>query len=80
LTRGYPNFRRGSPDLHAGSLRVVVSDDGSGHTGGRRSGGHGLVGMRERVAVYGGSLDVGPAPEGGFRVDATIPYDEDPVP
>jgi hypothetical protein len=32
------------------------------------------------VAVYGGSLDVGPAPEGGFRVDATIPYDEDPVP
>jgi signal transduction histidine kinase len=51
LTRGYPNFRRGSPDLHAGSLRIVVSDDGSGHTGGRRSGGHGLVGMRERVAV-----------------------------
>ena len=65
-------------DVHAGSLRVVVSDDGSGHNGGRRSGGHGLVGMRERVAVYGGSLDVGPAPEGGFRVDAAIPYDEDP--
>jgi signal transduction histidine kinase len=34
--------------------------------------------MRERVAVYGGSLDVGPAPDGGFRVDATLPYDEDP--
>jgi signal transduction histidine kinase len=65
---------------HAGSLRVVVSDDGSGHDGERRSGGHGLVGMRERVAVYGGSLDVGPSPEGGFRIDATIPYDEDPVP
>ena len=67
-------------DAHRGSLRVVVSDDGSGPNGGRRSGGHGLVGMRERVAVYGGSLDVGPAPEGGFRVDATIPYDEDPAP
>jgi signal transduction histidine kinase len=67
-------------DLNAGSLRVVVSDDGSGPNGGRRSGGHGLVGMRERVAVYGGSLDVGPAAEGGFRVDATIPYDEEPAP
>jgi signal transduction histidine kinase len=67
-------------DVHRGCLRVVVSDDGSGHNGGRRSGGHGLVGMRERVAVYGGSLDVGPAPEGGFRIDATIPYDEDPAP
>jgi signal transduction histidine kinase len=67
-------------DVRAGSVRVVVSDDGSGHNDGRRSGGHGLVGMRERVAVYGGSLDVGPAPEGGFRVDATIPYDEDLAP
>ena len=67
-------------DTHAGRLRVAVSDDGSGPDGGRRSGGHGLVGMRERVAVYGGSLDVGPGPEGGFRVDATIPYDEDRAP
>ncbi len=66
-------------DASGGSLHVVVSDDGSGANGGGRSGGHGLVGMRERVAVYGGSLDVGPAPEGGFRVDATIPYDEDPA-
>ena len=65
-------------EAQQGRLHVVVSDDGSGQNGGRRSGGHGLVGMRERVAVYGGSLDVGPAPEGGFRVDATIPYDEDP--
>jgi signal transduction histidine kinase len=67
-------------DVHAGTLRVVVSDDGAGQNSGRRTGGHGLVGMRERVAVYGGSLDVGPAPEGGFRVDATIPYDEGVAP
>ena len=67
-------------DVEAGRVHVVVSDDGAGLDGGRRSGGHGLVGMRERVAVYGGSLDVGPAPEGGFRVDATIPYDDDPTP
>ncbi len=65
-------------DRSAGRLHVVVSDDGSGSKGGGRSGGHGLVGMRERVAVYGGSLEVGPSPEGGFRVDATIPYDEEP--
>ena len=66
-------------DVHRGRLHVVVSDDGSGDNGGQRSGGHGLVGMRERVAVYGGSLDVGPVPGGGFRVDATIPYDEEPA-
>ena len=60
-----------------GQLRVVVSDDGAGQNGGRRPGGHGLVGMRERVAVYGGTLDVGPSAEGGFRVDAAIPFDED---
>jgi signal transduction histidine kinase len=62
----------------AGSLRVVVSDDGAGQNGARRPGGHGLVGMRERVAVYGGSLEVGPVPGGGFRVEAAIPFDEDP--
>ena len=63
-----------------GRLRVIVADDGAGANGTGRPGGHGLVGMRERVAVYGGSLDAGPAPEGGFRVDATIPYDEDRLP
>lgn len=67
-------------DVGDGRVRVVVSDDGSGGNGSGRPGGHGLVGMRERVAVYGGVLDVGPAPDGGFRVVATIPYDEDPLP
>ena len=65
-------------DVEPGRLRVVVSDDGAGPNGQRKPGGHGLVGMRERVAVYGGSLQVGPGPEGGFRVEATIPYDVDP--
>jgi signal transduction histidine kinase len=68
-------------DVDRGSLHVVVTDDGAGASakdGGRGGpGGLGLVGMRERVAVYGGSLDVGPAPDGGFRVTATLPYDEE---
>jgi signal transduction histidine kinase len=65
--------------VDAGGLHIVVADDGIGATGGGRPGGHGLVGMRERVAVYGGSLDAGPAPSGGFRVEATLPFDRVPA-
>jgi signal transduction histidine kinase len=38
-----------------------------------QSGGHGLTGLRERVAVFGGSLESGPRAEGGFRIRARIP-------
>ncbi|WP_203721657.1 sensor histidine kinase [Streptomyces coelicoflavus] len=38
--------------------------------------GHGLVGMRERVRLVGGTLDVGPLPDGGFRVAAQLPLTE----
>jgi signal transduction histidine kinase len=62
-------------DVHAGSLRVVVANDGSGHNSGRRSGGHGLVGMRERVAVYGGTLEAGPREGGGFVLRAVLPME-----
>jgi signal transduction histidine kinase len=54
-----------------GALVVTVTDDGTGPGG--QDGGHGLVGMRERVAVVGGSLDVGAAPGGGFTVRARLP-------
>jgi signal transduction histidine kinase len=37
------------------------------------SSGHGLVGMRERVALYGGRLDVGHRPTGGFAVRVLLP-------
>ena len=55
-----------------GGLAVTVADDGAGPgpTDGR---GHGLVGMRERVAAFGGTLTTGRRPSGGFEVRATFP-------
>jgi signal transduction histidine kinase len=61
----------------AGSLQVDVTDDGrGGDPGATDSDGHGLIGMRERAAVYGGTLAAGPGPDGGFRVHARLPYGE----
>jgi len=63
----------------AGRLWVEVADDGRGANGSVAStGGHGLVGMRERVALYGGTLTTGAAAGGGFRVAALLPYDAEP--
>ncbi|MFP5487633.1 MAG: sensor histidine kinase, partial [Acidimicrobiia bacterium] len=60
------------------TMRVEVTDDGAGASSDTlaRATGHGLVGMRERVELYGGTLHAGPRPGGGFRVAATIPLDE----
>lgn len=40
-------------------------------------GGYGLIGMRERVALHGGTLTVGPRADGGFAVTADLPLDRD---
>jgi signal transduction histidine kinase len=56
------------------ALRLEVRDDGRGGDGRVPSGGHGLIGMRERVAACGGTLATGPAGDGpGFLVTATLP-------
>ncbi|MFC4945581.1 sensor histidine kinase [Pseudonocardia sp. GCM10023141] len=57
------------------ALTVSVTDDGRGSGRADAPGGHGLLGMRERVAVYGGTLVAGPVepPRQGFRVRAVLP-------
>ena len=55
------------------SVSVCVVDDGHGTSAAPAGGGHGLVGMRERVAMYGGELVTGARPAGGFEIRAHVP-------
>ena len=67
---------------HTDALEIVVADRGPapgrrhGDTTELPSGGHGIVGMRERVKVYGGELTANPRPDGGFIVRARLPVGE----
>ncbi|MBN6055939.1 sensor histidine kinase [Nonomuraea sp. RK-328] len=54
-------------------LVVRVTDDGRGAAAPRSHDGHGLVGMRERVGMYGGAVSAEPRPAGGFEVLARLP-------
>jgi signal transduction histidine kinase len=55
------------------SLELEIADNGTVSTAGPITGGHGLVGMRERVALYGGKLDAGRRASGGFVVHVMLP-------
>jgi signal transduction histidine kinase len=59
-------------------LRIDVVDDGRGDGAATAGSGYGLVGMRERAALFGGSLTAGPRPEGGFGVHARLPIERTP--
>ncbi|MEU2071434.1 sensor histidine kinase [Streptomyces anulatus] len=79
--------KHGGPDAGA-SVRLVYFDDGLGllieddgrgaahelyEDGGADGAGHGMIGMRERIGMVGGTLDAGPRPGGGFRISALLP-------
>ncbi|WP_239073623.1 sensor histidine kinase [Cellulomonas denverensis] len=55
------------------SLVVEIADDGRGAAADSDGLGHGLLGMRERAAMFGGTVSTGPRPGGGFRVRAELP-------
>jgi signal transduction histidine kinase len=59
-----------------GELTIGVEDDGPATTTGDTGGGNGLVGMRERAAALGGTVEAGPGQNGGFRVVAHLPFAE----
>lgn len=77
---------------HAGAARCVVSvrhrpgavelqvDDDGRDRAADRAPGHGITGMSERVALYGGALEVGSRGDGGYRVRATLPVDPAALP
>jgi signal transduction histidine kinase len=60
-------------DFSEDELTLEVTDSGGAASNGASGSGRGLIGMRERVTMYGGELDVGPIAEGGFRVRARLP-------
>ena len=79
------NAAKHAPSTHVqvtlrrdGGVAVVeVINDGGAAGESRVSGaGHGLVGMRERVALYNGTMAASPTPTGGFAVRVTIPIDD----
>jgi signal transduction histidine kinase len=62
-------------EYHADQLRIEVRDNGRGAVAGNGRG-HGLIGIRERVKLYGGEMNAGAANGGGFTLTASLPLSE----
>jgi signal transduction histidine kinase len=77
LTNAIRHAQASSAQVHichrAGGLDIEVSDDGIGVSGNGHGAGHGLLGMSERVDVFGGHLEAGPCAGGGYRLRARLP-------
>lgn len=70
-----PARSRVTVDADEREVRIEITDDGPGvRTLPSTAGGHGLIGMRERVMMYDGVFTAGPRAEGGFAVTARLPY------
>jgi len=60
---------------HPTLLELEITDDGVSPGTPRTAGGHGLTGMRERVTIFGGHLESGPRPQGGYVLRAQLPLE-----
>jgi signal transduction histidine kinase len=83
LQEGLTNVRKHAPGAaveinlrwRAAELEIELADDGPGPLADANGSGHGLIGMRERVALYGGTVSAAAAADTGFRVLARLPID-----
>src|SRR5690625_141547 len=62
------------------SVRLLIKDDGRGAAASSDHVGHGLLGIRERAGLFGGTVSMGPRPGGGFQVEFELPLPEKYVP
>jgi signal transduction histidine kinase len=83
VQEGLTNARKHAPGAaieltlrwRAAEVEIEVADDGPGPPTNPNGVGHGLIGMRERASLYGGSLRTGPGAGGGYRVLARLPIE-----
>jgi signal transduction histidine kinase len=84
VQEGLTNVRKHAKNAHArvrllyepNQIRIEVCNDGTPASDPAAAGGHGLLGIRERVTLLGGSIDARPQPNGGFAVRACLPLNQ----